>query len=143
MSDLSIPQKRCAKCNKQYPATTEWFHRDKQKADGLYSSCKSCKNAENNRWKQQHPEESMAAIMRWHKAHPDKAKAARDKRKDKALIESREWWQVKLAQDHVIPVAQGGPYTADNIVPCCISCNSKKKDRTPEQAGMKLREKHI
>ena len=31
-----------------------------------------------------------------------------------------------LAQDHLIPVAKGGEYTKDNIIPSCQSCNSSK-----------------
>lgn len=42
--------------------------------------------------------------------------------------------------DHVIPVAQGGTATIENLVFCCASCNSKKRERTLEQAGMTLRE---
>ena len=30
--------------------------------------------------------------------------------------------------DHVVPVSQGGPSTAGNIVPACQKCNSSKKD---------------
>lgn len=40
--------------------------------------------------------------------------------------------------DHVIPRAQGGTTTWENVVICCVPCNQKKKDRTPVQAGMKL-----
>lgn len=47
----------------------------------------------------------------------------------------------RLQQDHVIPVKQGGGYTATNIVPACRSCNARKNARTPEQAGMALRPK--
>lgn len=32
----------------------------------------------------------------------------------------------RLTQDHVIPLSKGGNYTADNIVPACQSCNSRK-----------------
>lgn len=32
----------------------------------------------------------------------------------------------RLTQDHVIPVVKGGGYTADNIVPACLTCNDKK-----------------
>ena len=40
--------------------------------------------------------------------------------------------------DHVLPRAQGGRDTWENTVACCSGCNSKKADRTPEQAGMTL-----
>lgn len=45
----------------------------------------------------------------------------------------------ELNFDHVIPRAQGGKTTFENVVASCIPCNSFKRDRTPEQAGMKLR----
>jgi len=43
--------------------------------------------------------------------------------------------------DHVIPRARGGQTTYSNCVASCKSCNNKKADKTPEQAGLKLREK--
>lgn len=33
---------------------------------------------------------------------------------------------VPLTQDHKIPVSRGGGYTAENIVPACLACNSSK-----------------
>jgi len=47
----------------------------------------------------------------------------------------------ELNYDHVIPRSQGGKTTWENIVSSCYKCNSKKGDRTPEQAGMTLRSK--
>lgn len=44
----------------------------------------------------------------------------------------------QLTFDHVIPVARGGHKGWDNIVTCCIPCNRKKGDLTPEEAGMHL-----
>jgi 5-methylcytosine-specific restriction endonuclease McrA len=35
----------------------------------------------------------------------------------------------KLTMDHVQPISKGGNHVAENIVPACKSCNSKKKDR--------------
>lgn len=37
----------------------------------------------------------------------------------------------RLEKEHVIPVVQGGGYTADNIVPACRSCNTKKNRYEP------------
>lgn len=39
----------------------------------------------------------------------------------------------RLTKDHVIPASRGGGYTADNIVPACGSCNSRKNTKTPEE----------
>ena len=44
-----------------------------------------------------------------------------------------------LTIDHVVPRAQGGQSTWENCVLACIRCNHRKADRTPEQAGIKLK----
>jgi len=44
----------------------------------------------------------------------------------------------ELNLDHVVPKSKGGTTTWDNIVLSCIDCNTKKDDKTPAQAGMKL-----
>jgi 5-methylcytosine-specific restriction endonuclease McrA len=43
--------------------------------------------------------------------------------------------------DHVIPRDMGGSTTWENIVCACIDCNTRKQNRTPAQAGMKLLKK--
>jgi 5-methylcytosine-specific restriction endonuclease McrA len=40
--------------------------------------------------------------------------------------------------DHVIPKAQGGTHTWENVVASCRRCNTKKGGRTPDQAGLVL-----
>jgi len=40
--------------------------------------------------------------------------------------------------DHVVPRAQGGKTTWENVVIACVACNQKKGGRTPSQAGMRL-----
>jgi 5-methylcytosine-specific restriction endonuclease McrA len=45
----------------------------------------------------------------------------------------------ELTIDHVTPRAQGGVSTWTNCVLACVDCNKRKADRTPKQAGMKLR----
>jgi 5-methylcytosine-specific restriction endonuclease McrA len=44
----------------------------------------------------------------------------------------------QLSLDHVVPRSHGGKTTWENIVCCCMQCNSRKGGRTPSQAGMKL-----
>jgi 5-methylcytosine-specific restriction endonuclease McrA len=43
-----------------------------------------------------------------------------------------------LNLDHVIPRSRGGQSTWENIVCSCIPCNTRKADRTPQEAGMRL-----
>jgi len=43
--------------------------------------------------------------------------------------------------DHVVPRSKGGTHTWDNVVAACKRCNSTKEDKTPQQAGLKLRSK--
>jgi 5-methylcytosine-specific restriction endonuclease McrA len=45
----------------------------------------------------------------------------------------------ELTQDHVVPRAQGGRTCWENVVTSCVDCNTRKANRTPEQAGMRLR----
>lgn len=41
--------------------------------------------------------------------------------------------------DHVIPESRGGQNTWDNLVAACAPCNGRKSNRTPAEAGMRLR----
>ena len=43
-----------------------------------------------------------------------------------------------LTLDHILPRAQGGEATPQNLVTACIKCNQRKGNRTPEQARMPL-----
>ena len=45
----------------------------------------------------------------------------------------------ELTVDHVVPRAQGGPSRWENCVLACVACNKRKADRTPQQAGLKLK----
>lgn len=44
----------------------------------------------------------------------------------------------ELSLDHVVPRSQGGGASWQNLVCCCVSCNSRKGGRTPVQAHMPL-----
>lgn len=35
--------------------------------------------------------------------------------------------------DHVVPLSRGGPSTLENLTTACRPCNTRKRDRTPEE----------
>ena len=43
-----------------------------------------------------------------------------------------------LTRDHVQPVSKGGLDIWENVVAACVGCNSRKGNRTPQQASMPL-----
>lgn len=63
-------------------------------------------------------------------------------------LRSSQWWKRRLAKgkcyycrrqmsprsltmDHIVPIARGGRTTKGNVVPCCKTCNSAKKNLLP------------
>lgn len=40
--------------------------------------------------------------------------------------------------DHVVPRSRGGDHTWENVVAACRPCNTRKGDRTPDEATMPL-----
>ncbi|WP_415252974.1 HNH endonuclease [Thermomonas sp.] len=50
----------------------------------------------------------------------------------------REFHRSSLTRDHVQPVSKGGRDIWENVVSACFHCNSRKGNRTPQQAGMPL-----
>jgi 5-methylcytosine-specific restriction endonuclease McrA len=43
-----------------------------------------------------------------------------------------------LTFDHVIPISKGGQTNWENIVTACAACNTKKSNKTPKEARMRL-----
>ena len=44
----------------------------------------------------------------------------------------------ELTLDHVMPRSRKGESSWENLVACCVGCNNRKGNRTPDEAGMKL-----
>jgi 5-methylcytosine-specific restriction endonuclease McrA len=44
----------------------------------------------------------------------------------------------ELSIDHVFPRSRGGKSSWENCVLACMDCNRRKRDRTPEEAGMRM-----
>ena len=50
----------------------------------------------------------------------------------------QQFARMELNLDHVIPRAQGGRSTWENVVCSCLRCNREKGGRTPAQASVRL-----
>lgn len=51
--------------------------------------------------------------------------------------------KAELTIDHVVPQSKGGQDSWENLVLACVRCNVKKGNRSPEIAGMPLRQKPV
>lgn len=51
---------------------------------------------------------------------------------------TKKFASTELTIDHVMPSSRGGKSTWENCVLACVDCNSRKANRTPEEARMKL-----
>lgn len=90
--------------------------------------------ARNRKWIKGHP---LAAIV---KSQNRRLRFAQVKR----TLTTREWaiivnnydgrcaycgrGEVKMTMDHIIPISKGGEHTANNVVPACKPCNSRKRN---------------
>jgi 5-methylcytosine-specific restriction endonuclease McrA len=65
--------------------------------------------------------------------------------RDKAQCQycSKVFPREELNLDHVIPRHAGGKTTWENIVCSCIKCNTRKANRLPHEAGMRLIRKPV
>ena len=80
-------------------------------------------------------------------AFPSEEELVRERNKAKELRRT-QWWKNRratgvchycgdrfppreLTMDHVVPLSRGGRTTRSNVVPCCKSCNDRKKYLLP------------
>jgi len=93
-----------------------------------------------------HPDWQMPAVVRlthWINPGRQRVKFSRQN------VLARDRWKCQycgercktheLTFDHVIPKSRGGKTEWENIVMACQACNAVKADRTPREAGMRLR----
>jgi hypothetical protein len=95
-SDSTTPTKRCTKCGRDFPATTEYFHRSKRGKHGIRAYCKECANSIALKRHYDKHEEILArkrAYVQSHKEDEKRRKQAwMDKNRDKALAQKRQRW---------------------------------------------------
>lgn len=83
--ELEVEIKICSICNKELPATSEYFHKDKNGKYGLYCVCKTCRKAKLKGTRKEYYQKNKEKIKNyqfdyyWDNASEIKQKA-RDKR---------------------------------------------------------------
>lgn len=98
-----------------------------------------------------HRESVLAKVRAWKRANPDKVLAWRRDRSARlrgagvVRLTAAQWREIveyfggrcaycgveaPLTQDHIVPLSRGGGHVADNVVPACGSCNSRKHTKT-------------
>lgn len=71
MATRTIP-KRCRQCKQTFPATTEFFHRDKSRKDGLMYECKHCRSQLGKQYDQIHKTEHQQRNKQYYQTHKSK-----------------------------------------------------------------------
>jgi len=66
--------KICTKCGVEYPATTEFFYRDKYKKSGLIGQCKKCKSEYEKEYNKKNKEKRNKSSKNWRENNKEKKK---------------------------------------------------------------------
>jgi hypothetical protein len=83
---VTAPLKQCMQCDREFPATGEYFRRDKNAPGGIRSICRECTRKNKKRWYDQNrgdqnakqraqyardPQRKLATNRRYFEAHPE------------------------------------------------------------------------
>jgi 5-methylcytosine-specific restriction endonuclease McrA len=148
-----ISVKRCTKCGERYPATAEFFTRNKNLPMGLSPWCRICHKTSSQKYRLEHKARILENNRAYRKAHPHVHRASINRRRVRKMAgvsvepfdehiqlmrqKSRCYYcgkkLVAYHIDHVIPLSRGGTDHPDNKVLACPSCNLKKNDKLPHE----------
>lgn len=74
-SSINNSKRCCTACNKEFPLTSQYFHRDKKSKDGLMTQCKTCRRAKKKQWADAH-RDHINAYMADYYQRPEKRERA-------------------------------------------------------------------
>lgn len=97
MDTLSIPQKKCTKCGKIYPATLEFFEKHPTTLDRLHTQCRECKRQHNREYYVQHREQLTQYARERRAKEPEKVHEEQKQQREKHKDQIRERNRVYVA----------------------------------------------
>lgn len=68
-TSLDVPLKHCSQCKNEFPATVEYFGKDRQRPSGLASACRSCERERARRYRAEHPDRTRKAGQKYYAAN--------------------------------------------------------------------------
>lgn len=68
----SIPEKRCSKCKKFFPATTEHFNKSSKASDGLRTECKACRKPFSRDYYERNTGKIKEYVQQWQRDNYEK-----------------------------------------------------------------------
>lgn len=83
--------KRCTKCKRELPATTEYFYSDKSKRHGVGTWCKVCTNARNREQYAEDPDKYRERQRNTYAQNPDKIRERRRSYNEKHRSKKHEY----------------------------------------------------
>lgn len=110
--DDSIPLKHCSLCNRDFPATTDYFHR---RLDGLHSRCKTCRtqqtkeehtrpetrardNARSRAWQETHKDDERERNKAYRESHKEQLKAYRQANREYISERRKRYYQAHAVE---------------------------------------------
>lgn len=123
---------------RSYEVSKQWKKNNPDKLREIsrkrYEKVKDHHKIITRRWKQEHKEERNVAwqARRAKKLSLEYTLLPEQWERIKTYFDNKCCYcgkELKLTQDHFVPLLNNGEYTHNNIVPCCLSCNSSKNEK--------------
>ena len=89
--------KVCISCGKEFPATTEFFHKHTSTKDKLQAECRQCRNIKSREYYHNNIDKYRENGKKWRKENPEKYKKAREAYKER-YHEYKLQWKYKISK---------------------------------------------
>jgi hypothetical protein len=145
-TDSTIPQKTCTKCGQTFPATTEYFYKQKSGKYGLQARCRPCTILVCRKWCNDHREQKREIDKKWYRENIEFARgqrtAWRKKHNERHKSMIRRWFHSHPEQSRIhthkrrarvrsLPNAltpQQWQHAINHFNGCCAVCGRQAND---------------